>query len=69
MHERNIIAPFAKMNIDKYDTNEKKNRVCIMCGFENTVITKNIGHCNMCNTNYKLINEEIVNTNKCCIIS
>lgn len=66
---RDNVTRFAQINIDKYDSNIKKNRVCIVCGFENTKILKDNGHCNICNIKYKLIVNEINNSNNCCIIS
>ena len=69
MANRDKIVHFATKFIDKYDTDEKKNRVCIFCGFENTVFKDEVGHCNVCNRDYKLIETPIITNSSCCIIS
>lgn len=65
MDSRNNVTPFAKDRIDEYDNINNKNRVCVFCGFENTIPYDNFHrYCNMCGTKYDLLTKN----NKCCII-
>jgi hypothetical protein len=64
MSDRKNISKFAVKRINEHNTIDKKNTVCIICGFENTTFYDNEHrYCNICCKQYNIIIKE----NKSCV--